>query len=37
LRGSASLVEAGRTLVDFANAAGGSDNITVALVPCTAA
>ncbi|GIE51262.1 PP2C family serine/threonine-protein phosphatase [Actinoplanes nipponensis] len=33
LRGSASLLEAGRKLVDFANAAGGSDNITVALVP----
>jgi serine/threonine protein phosphatase PrpC len=33
LRESASLLEAGRKLVDFANAAGGSDNITVALVP----
>ena len=33
LRDSAGLLEAGRMLVDFANAAGGSDNITVALVP----
>jgi PPM family protein phosphatase len=33
LRDSAGLLEAGRALVDFANAAGGSDNITVALVP----
>jgi serine/threonine protein phosphatase PrpC len=33
LRESGSLLAAGRKLVDFANAAGGSDNITVALVP----
>lgn len=33
--GSATLLDAGRKLVDFANAAGGSDNITVALVPLT--
>jgi serine/threonine protein phosphatase PrpC len=33
LRDSPGLLEAGRALVDFANAAGGSDNITVALVP----
>jgi serine/threonine protein phosphatase PrpC len=35
LRGTPSLLEAARTLIDFANAAGGSDNITVALVPLT--
>jgi serine/threonine protein phosphatase PrpC len=33
LRDSADLLQAARRLVDFANAAGGSDNITVALVP----
>ena len=35
LRDSPGLLAAGRALVDFANAAGGSDNITVALVPLT--
>jgi serine/threonine protein phosphatase PrpC len=33
LRPDATLIEAARGLVDFANAAGGGDNITVALVP----
>ena len=35
LRDSPGLLAAGRALVDFANEAGGSDNITVALVPLT--
>ena len=33
LAGASSLLGAARALVTFANAAGGADNITVALIP----
>ncbi|MEU4692825.1 PP2C family serine/threonine-protein phosphatase [Actinoplanes sp. NPDC023714] len=36
VEGSATLLEAARALVKFANTAGGADNITVALVPVLA-
>lgn len=37
LRANATLIEAARGLAEFANAAGGADNITVALVPVRSA
>jgi serine/threonine protein phosphatase PrpC len=37
LRAGGTLVEAARGLAEFANAAGGADNITVALIPVSSA